>query len=276
VPEHVVGSKPPLSAEDKEKIKRSDWILAWATIVIAIGTIVSAAAVISQWREMVASGRQTDEIIEAARINAEAAQENAKSARDFATSANSINQRIGAAERDFARMSNSSEAAITAARKNMQEDERAWLVVDHIEGMPQLGKPFSISTQIRNTGRSPAVNVTHRIAFAFIPQTQDFIPSFQPLALHSRLVLGSGNSSLASLDVSGGKDAVQADLDRFKTEKLFVWGKVCYEDVFKMRHWLHFCVHYVPEDRDWKACDTYNDQDSDTSGQTERCDATLP
>src|ERR1035437_7224620 len=60
VTEHVVRSEPPSKAMDKEKIKLSDRIMLLATIMIALGTIVSAAAVVSQWREMLASGRQTD------------------------------------------------------------------------------------------------------------------------------------------------------------------------------------------------------------------------
>jgi hypothetical protein len=60
----------PEENENENKPKKSstisDKVMIWATCVIAAGTLVSAVAIVLQWREMVGGGTQTEQIIAAA------------------------------------------------------------------------------------------------------------------------------------------------------------------------------------------------------------------
>jgi gas vesicle protein len=65
-PPQVAQNAAAEGDQSREKMGTSDFIMSVATIVIAAGTIVSAAAIVLQWREMVGGGTQTDKIINAA------------------------------------------------------------------------------------------------------------------------------------------------------------------------------------------------------------------
>jgi hypothetical protein len=139
-----------------ERFKRWVWpmefsnaVMILLTAFIALGTIVSAVAIGFQWHEMHEGGKDTTAI-------AEAAKKQAGAANSFATSAEGINTEIGTAEGDFAKMAKSSEDAINATRDTMRRDQRAWVGLLQMSGIPEKDKPYDVESILTNTGKTPA------------------------------------------------------------------------------------------------------------------------
>lgn len=83
-------------------------------IVILTGGIVLLAYM--QWREMHGAGKQSDDLIKAATVQADAAGKNAKAAAGFATSADEIREETRRAVRELRRVSDNSGHRSSLAR----------------------------------------------------------------------------------------------------------------------------------------------------------------
>jgi hypothetical protein len=145
-PPPIAQGAEPEGEQPREKMSTSDWIMSIATVVIALGTIVSAAAIGLQWREMVNGGADTAAIKVAAQKQADAAQH-------FADTAASINAGIGGA---VEKLDAQSRAAQETARIVIS-DNRPWIVPD-----PPPQHKNNLAEAIldwHNVGQSPAVDV---------------------------------------------------------------------------------------------------------------------
>jgi hypothetical protein len=84
-----------------EKISKSDRIMIAATVVIAIGTLVSAGAICFQWYEMHTGGADTKAIADAAQKQVGAANRSADASQKFADTAGFINGGIADAVKNL-------------------------------------------------------------------------------------------------------------------------------------------------------------------------------
>lgn len=194
-----------------------------------------------QWQEMNASGRQTDELIHAATINATAA-------KSFAESTAAITAEINSAVGAFQRMATSSEKSMLATKDAMRLDEKAWVSIDsiQIDGEPSLGSPMKFIVKVKNTGKTPALSAAITQQGFGSKQTTALCPIERQLLLFSVVAPASQDSFY----LSAKPDVSQGMLDGFKNGSLtvFIKGLFEYRDVFNQPRHTGFCVYY-PSDR---------------------------
>ena len=133
---------------------------------------------------MESSGQQTQQLVDAANIQACAATKNAASADRFAISADGINQHTADAVSDFSRLAKASEdaasrasEAIKSTRESFQQDQRAWIGVsefrtinfDEVNGV-------QVDVSLINSGKTPARSVEQADGYS-IPFTAISGPS---------------------------------------------------------------------------------------------------
>jgi hypothetical protein len=155
----------------RKKMSKSDLIMSFATIVIAIGTLVSAAAIALQWREMVNGGADTTAI-------KTAAQQQAGAAQQFAATAGDIKSSIDDAVKKLDVQAQNSAASIKATQDSIRQDQRAWIGLSGFKIEKDLRVPGNISNdsaavQIFNSGKTPGRNVQAIVGLGF--ENHDYI-----------------------------------------------------------------------------------------------------
>ncbi len=209
-----------------------------------------------QLYEMIEGGTQTDKLVNAS-----------QSIRDALNLSNAQNQ--GALKdtltqnRQAMNASNAqSKAALDATIQSAHLDQRAWVVVKGIEGVPQLDQPWDIHVVFTNTGKTPAKNVRmsckaeHKKSiddFVFkeasrVQQTTLIAPNQEPYCDLPMTTRALPKITKDVLDTLGRKNLIVA-----------VFGSVTYEDVFRRPHWLTFCRLMQPDGKAWDDCKTGND-----------------
>lgn len=141
-------------------MSKSDKIMVWATCVIAAGTLVSAAAIALQWREMVKGGTDTSMLVGYAQRQADdadkiklSAQNQAIAAHQFANTADDINSNINDA---VGKLDAQSKATQDTARF-VVSGNRPWIIPYF---PPQHKRTIQESNvEWHNAGKSPAVGV---------------------------------------------------------------------------------------------------------------------
>jgi hypothetical protein len=98
-------------------------------IVILTGGIVLLAYM--QWREMHGAGKQTDDLIKAASVQALAATKNAEAADKFAATAAHMDTKIDATEKDFQQIANRAGESLRNTQESFRNDQRAWVGVSN-------------------------------------------------------------------------------------------------------------------------------------------------
>jgi hypothetical protein len=234
-PPPVTLSAAPEDDQRPKKMSKSDWIMSIATIVIALGTIVSAAAIFLQWREMVNGGADTVAIKNAAQKQADAAQQ-------FADASDGINENVNDAVTKLDAQANDSAASIKATQEAMRLDQRAWFGIKEITltNPLALGKPVQISILGLNTGKTPALNV-HPTEIRVGPSETD---KSLDLVVHStdRQVVAPNNTNSFFATVTYPDDSIKALMA--ETISIYVRGELKYQDVFGLTHTTEFCAYY--------------------------------
>ena len=147
-----------------------------------------------------------------------------------------------------------------------------------VTGIPEVGKPFHATITLGNSGRTPATDLVVQERLIPLNHGDKFVPNWKAKApgIHSRIVLFP--NQIYNSVVKGSDDDVVVDqsvLDTIlNTGKIraYVFGRACYKDVFKRKHWLHFCDVYDPEGKTYIACAEYNEVDTDKTANAESCD----
>jgi len=159
--------------------------------------------------------------------------------------------------------------AFDAANKQAILSQRAWLHVlvqtqAHTNGQPfVVGEPLEIRATTKNTGRTPAINiksVTKRDVTARDAGGKFLEP---PFVYRDADYVFNGN---LTPDGSSYGDFVKpftsTDLDRIISQKvrMYVHGRVEYDDVFGANHWINFCTFLLPTGA-WATCPDHNEMD---------------
>lgn len=143
-------------------------------------------------------------------------------------------------------------------------DQRAWIGVDNITGIPTKGSLFNITVTIKNTGKTPAKNVhpwKRDEGHLRIPnvkaQCRDGLVSG---TLKSTGFLNPGGVFFLTLNPSHGVPLRQELRDVLKPgELLYVYGCITYDDVFDLPHWLTYCSFWDENTQGYDPCEKYND-----------------
>jgi hypothetical protein len=248
----------PASGKPSKSNNISDNIMVAATIVIAIGTLVSAAAIVLQWREMVGGGVQTQQLIDAANTNAGAA-------KSFAASAAKINQGVGNAADKLAQQARDTETFF-------RTDERAWIEIGKIETAvyppsPPFGTTFKFGIFPKNYGKTVAHDVRihiNNIDVAGSFDNRHAIRGLQDQLFHEGGPNKPGPQTIAPEEVStvpvfaGGQEPKRYGNTFIYT---FLIGRIDYRDVFNVNHWMRFCYMVTNARGELGHCTYGNDDD---------------
>jgi hypothetical protein len=158
------------------------------------------------------------------------------------------------------------ENSIAQARVTARLDQRAWVSTMTITGsVPIVDKEFSVDVLIKNNGKTFARAVTVNCRIRSVDSNQpppDFagieaedmggIPSIALLAPGGQYGSGASNS----------RKVTQDSVDKFISgkERVFVFGKITYRDVFDCPHWTTFCS-ILKTDGIYQVWGAYNDAD---------------
>jgi hypothetical protein len=200
-PSQAPPNPEPEEDERKDKPKQSstisDKVMVWATCVIAAGTLVSAGAIVLQWREMVGGGTQTDQIISAANgikrdqgqlvrdneqalaDNRQALLESLKENRtEFGNALRQNREALDASARQSKAALDATVTASNAQNKILSDqlattenavaiDQRPWVGIDAMAVVDRwywdpVNRAYNltVSFTLTNTGKTPAQDVT--------------------------------------------------------------------------------------------------------------------
>src|SRR5437773_5467291 len=177
-------------------------------------------------------------------------------------------------------MRKSTDAATKAAdiaEKSLQItrlDERAWVGVQNITGIPVAGQPFNIAVTIKNSGKTVAKGTSTFVICELL--LKDATPSFAFEDKKALFEIDSRSISAALLLPNGqlqvnypfedGKPLAQAVLNKIASGEntVFVHGKIFYEDVFNCPPWTTFCSYLASgASGGFAPYQTHNDEGSD-------------
>lgn len=158
-------------------------------------------------------------------------------------------------------------AVLDANIKRDQVDQRAWVGIIEMED-PEIkeGPPITFKVTAKNFGKTPAKKVVSTIMAGSLPLGEPFVPQY-PVALDTfpheggvGVVYPSMEVPLQSKPVGPMKEEGIAAL-RDSRIVMYIWGKISYEDVFRIEHHTTFCLFMHPTLQRVSQCKTYNDAD---------------
>jgi hypothetical protein len=161
------------------------------------------------------------------------------------------------------RIAKASESSVEATREALRLEQRAWIAMDTVTAFPlTAGGPAAVHVSLRNTGKTPAVNVKTgarmRVFAKGVEPSLTFAGS-QWLGQQSNSILAPNSTvnlrgmtydregrpyNLLDNDVAGFADGAIV---------LYFDGVVTYDDIFKRSHRTTFCTYWDP------AISGYND-----------------
>jgi hypothetical protein len=233
--------------ENPEKISKSDRIMAAATVVIAVGTLVSAGAICFQWREMVKGGTDTSALVGYAQRQADdadkiklSADKQAVAAQGFADTAVLTNGGIGDAVKKLDAQAKATQSSARNAETALIVSERAYLAVG-INDFSYDTK--SVLLPIVNTGHIPAGRGKTTI---------------HEMTVSRKPVMGpDDNGPIEEMHWS----ELDKDWIENKEQKVFIVGKIVYNDGFPntKERTAGFCfttdVRTIPGKVEWYPCE---------------------
>ena len=250
--------------QHEEPADRAARRTASATVWIAIFTVILALVGGLTLYEVIAGGSDTHTLAEAAKKQAGVA----SYALCETQRNNLIQQRLADANRVSAE--NSSTSSLGATIKNSDLDQRAWIGVERVDGVPELNKQFVISVMVKNTGKTFA---KHVVMSAMEEGMVDELPlRFDRETAHIKansitLITPNGEYNVRVRVTGEGPDPHienpdQSGLDRIKSGafKIYVHGRIDYEDVFRQKHWTIYCFRL--QNGGWASCQGHNDADN--------------
>jgi hypothetical protein len=154
-----------------------------------------------------------------------------------------------------------SRAALDASIAASRSDQRAWIVLRGIEGIPILDQPWPLKVYFANSGKTPAKHV--RVDCHVTPAKIESEIDFSKVGAHARPTMIAPNdpTTYCPLNPLTIAKVNQDVLDFFSNKKaiLFAYGSVTYEDIFGKEHWLTFCRSMEADGKAWDSCETHND-----------------
>lgn len=112
---------------------------------------------------------------------------------------------------------------------------------------------------IVNSGKSPAREVKADKNCFLLPLKDQLVPKYT----HPKISVGVLQPNMSYRLITTISPLPTSDIDSIKNgdKILYVFGKITYEDIFRIPHWTTFCMKLIPSLDNFSACDTYNDAD---------------
>jgi hypothetical protein len=167
----------------------------------------------------------------------------------------------------FAQQSAGRDANAEAAREQertnataiYQRENMAVVILESIALEPfEAGKPIRVTLRFKNIGKTEARAYRQNGEFDWFAITPNFVADykgFPPVVGARRTGVQSNMQSVLPLV---GKRAITeseaASLNDGKAIRVFVWGRIRYDDIFGGSHDLHFCKIHSPISKAWGVC----------------------
>ena len=133
----------------------------------------------------------------------------------------------------------------------------------------EVGKAPTSGISVRTMGQTPAYKIRGQIGIAGRPYPLDYErlpPTTNPNQAQNSTFISPTN--VFSLQVIAASTLNQLTMNAIETGndfRLYVWGRVDYEDVFEDPHWFTFCYSYdgtnIREGDGGEPCLQHNDDD---------------
>jgi hypothetical protein len=168
--------------------------------------------------------------------------------------------------------------SVKAIRRQMQQDQRAWINVSSGNVNFAENQPITIPVISTNSGKTPAREFVADFIVKLVQIEKSPILDFH----HVAVVRESSGAifkdqqfafpavSLRNIPRSRGAEPhalSKSEFEDLKSGKTYIviYGRIAYEDIFKTRHWVHFCSFSSPSGKPVPAknCTSYNDIDND-------------
>jgi hypothetical protein len=169
-----------------------------------------------------------------------------------------------------AKAANAAEASVKQVRKAAHRDQRAWVAVVDIQGIPEAGTIFSVNLVAQNSGKTFAKDVAMRAVAELITEKggePDFSLEDSAAARKDSSVSLLAPNADYLMDIELRKqtpphEITQSDLDGIRRGDLtiFIHGKMTYDDIFGCTHWTTFCTRLKP-DLKYASYGRHNDAD---------------
>jgi hypothetical protein len=138
---------------------------------------------------------------------------------------------------------------VSGSERTAERQLRAYIVADGTDMDPKQPGQFISNIAIRNTGQTPAHNLSiiTRTCVLLHPPGPEVDFSIGAVENPSNIVLGAGrkigtSSRLSRHDVTM-EEFTDAVSDNGHT-RIYTYGKVTYTDVFDDRQWTNFCFYF--------------------------------
>jgi hypothetical protein len=142
-------------------------------------------------------------------------------------------------------------------------DQRAWVGIDAWGGIPKIGEPFIISVQIKNSGKTPALNV--QLFSQEEPIKRGEKPTFSYAERNSKTkgILPPNATMTINLNTTKGVSMNKETMEQLGKEDyvIYVYGKIIYDDVFGESHWIKFCSYLRADFKGYDIYSEYNEID---------------
>jgi hypothetical protein len=155
-------------------------------------------------------------------------------------------------------------------KHQMVIDQRAWISLDIMQGVPAADQPFIINTVIKNTGKTFAKNTLSTQGYYFSTDKPDikridteFSKIRQNLdsVRYSSVLLAPGARYENTYVLNHGEKIDLESFDDIMQKRLFVYvlGRITYDDVFGGSHWLTYCMVFDADTKTFAAYKEFND-----------------
>jgi len=206
---------------------------------MSVATLVIMCWAGLQWYEMRETGKQTGELLTAAKTQADAAREmviaskrNAAASEQFSTSADKINVGVAGAVSQLKAAASNAKLGIEATQDALRIDQRAWVGIVSIDSNPEVeaGKQFLSAFTFKNTGKTPAMNLTVRWASVGLLGGSEPDPSLLSESPSSQGVLepNAAGQIVSDKQEVHSRRLAQAEADDIESRRLtmYVYGEI--------------------------------------------------
>ncbi len=158
-----------------------------------------------------------------------------------------------------------SKAALDASILVARTDQRCWIGLQGIHYTIDAGKVIESTIVFTNTGKTPAVNLRTRATMKPVPVGD--APDFQ----HIYSIVPQNHSPVApnASIFTNPKDhsnipLAQDEVDAIKqgAAVVYIYGRIDYEDIFHVDHWISFCYSANTDLVNSSACKEHNEIDN--------------
>lgn len=266
---------PTPERERKSEHCRPDQTPWWKHIMELAAILVGVAVAIiyykqldtmqKQLAEMGASGQQTAQLIEAARLQAGASRRYVLAARNQARESSHIAD--SAIEQSDATTAMAKQTKRTADTANLalRLQTRPWMGFERMEvaGDITKGNEVSIVLYSKNWGFSPALHETNEFLMSTFCNGAPKHPNYTMSTLPPEMAV-MPNQIIPSETLKFPISERDWELANRPNCELTILGRLAYSDLGGQHHWRHFCARWNKlTKREFLACNVYSDGDED-------------